>query len=281
MYIGTKGSDVRILNETVVSYNHAGKKGGAINIVGSTLAISNTNIYNNSAHLGGIISACKSDVKLHAYDNIVISRDPKILLCMYYDETLSIGGILSSQPELLSGTTTSHRLHSHVTTDPTVKYATVKPTKGYQSNTHSAVSDTTTSYQLYYTHITTDPTVRSATVKPTEGYQSSTRPTILHGNDKTPAVIGTPSSMTIIMIAVSSFIILLCLIVVVVRKIGRKNGKITVKKYTLNGLCIGHRYRPVVDLDNDHNNFIVELTSGHLLSTTDNINLLSDNDEEL
>ena len=77
VYIGTKGSDVRILIETVIRYNHAGKKGRAISIVGSTLVVSNTNIYNNSAHLEGIISACNSDIKLHAYDNIVISRDPK------------------------------------------------------------------------------------------------------------------------------------------------------------------------------------------------------------
>ena len=56
-----------------------------------------------------------------------------------------------------------------------------------------------------------------------------------------------------------------------------QNGKITIKfvnKYTLTGLCIRRHYRPVVDLDN-------ELSSGHLLLTRDNINLLSDSDEEI
>ena len=86
MYIGTKGSAVRILNETVLGYNHAGKKGGTISIVGSTLVISDTSIYNNSAHLGRIISTCNSDVTLQAYDKIVISKDPNTSFCTYYDE---------------------------------------------------------------------------------------------------------------------------------------------------------------------------------------------------
>ena len=285
IYIGTKGSDIRILNETVFGYNHAGKKGGIVSIVGSTLVINDTSIYNNSAHLGRIISACNSDVRLQAHDKILISMDPNASFCTYYDENPSIGGTLSSQPQLLYGVTTSHHLYnhmSHVTTGPTVKSATVKPTEGYQGSTHQVDNDVTTSYHQYG-HVTTDPIVSSVTAKPTKGYQNNIRPAILHESNETPAVTSTLSSTTnsvYIMIAISSFIILLCLIVVVVKKIRRKNDKITIKfvnKYVLTGLCIRHRYRPVVDLDNDH----IELNSGHLLSTRDNVNLLSDNDEEL
>ena len=285
MYIGTKGSDVRILNETVLGYNHAGKKGGAISIVGSTLVISDTSIYNNSAHLGRIISACNSDITLQAYDKIVISRDPNTSFCTYYDEKSTFGDTLSSQPQLLYGATTTHHLYSHMTTDPIASSDTVKPTEGYQSNTRPAIDGVTNSHHLYSHIIATEPIVSSTTAKATEGYHSNTRPSILHGSDETPAITNTLSSMTVIvyvMTAMSSLVILLCLIVVVVKKIGKRDGKLTVKfvnKYTLNGLCIGHRYRPVVDLDDDHN--IIELNSGHLLSTRDDVNSLSDSDEEL
>ena len=285
MYIGTKGSDVRILNETVLGYNHAGKKGGTISIVGSTLVISDTSIYNNSAHLGRIISACNSDVILQAYDKIVISRDPNTSFCTYFDEISTIGDTLSLQPQLLYGVTTSHHLYTHVITDPIASSATVKPTEGYQSNTRPAIDGETTSHHLYSHIIAIDPMVSSTTVKASEGYHSNIHPIILHGSDETPAVTNTLSSMAVtvyVMIAMSSLVILLCLIVVVVKRIGKKDGKITVKfinKYTLNSLCIGHQYRLVVDLDDDHN--IIELRSDHLLSTRDNINSLSDSDEEL
>ena len=169
-----------------------------------------------------------------------------------------------------------------MTTDPIIiiSSATAKSTEGYQSSTR--IDGVTTSNHLY-SHAT-DSIVSSTTVKATEGYHSNTRPSILRGSDETSTVTNTLSSTTVIVYAMSPImVILLCLIFVIVKKRAKKDGncKITVKKCLRNSLCNGHiKYRPVVDLD-DVNVVDLELSSGHLLSTRDNINSLSDSDEEL
>ena len=128
----------------------------------------------------------------------------------------------------------------------------------------------TTSYHLH-THPTTYAIVSSTTIKATKGYQA-----ILHVTEDTLSVTTTHSFMNIviyIMIVISTFVILLCLTVVVVKMIRRRSGKLTidfVNKYPLTGLCYRHRYRPVVDLENEH----IELSSDHLLSSKDSVNSL-------
>ena len=149
MYIGRKGSDVRIQNETVFDYNHAAKKGGAITIMGSTLIISDTGYYSNSADLGRIISACNCDVRLPSRDGIVISKDPKALFCSYYDENTSTGQILPSHPQSLHRTTTSLYIHTHPTTKTIVSSTSHRDlaTNGYQSNVHQSTTGCTPSSQ--------------------------------------------------------------------------------------------------------------------------------------
>ncbi len=61
LFIGTNDSEVSIRRSSC-SYNHAVNRGGVLAIIGSNLIINETNVFNNTARLGGAVSACNSDV---------------------------------------------------------------------------------------------------------------------------------------------------------------------------------------------------------------------------
>ena len=61
MYVGQAGSHVTIY-ESTFSNNCAGDNGGAISIIGSTLHLNRTNIYENTANTGEVINAYNSNV---------------------------------------------------------------------------------------------------------------------------------------------------------------------------------------------------------------------------
>ena len=85
MYVESASSQVKIRKGTF-SYNHATDRGGVIAINGSTLLISRANICNknNTANLGGVISACKSKVRI-SHSKIPATPDPIHSFCTLYD----------------------------------------------------------------------------------------------------------------------------------------------------------------------------------------------------
>ncbi|MCG8627034.1 MAG: hypothetical protein MJE68_34170, partial [Proteobacteria bacterium] len=62
MYIRDTNSSVSILFNSQLGFNRAEKRGGVISINGSSLLIGETHIFNNSADMGAVISACSANV---------------------------------------------------------------------------------------------------------------------------------------------------------------------------------------------------------------------------
>ena len=85
MYVESASSQVKIRKSTF-SYNHATDRGGVVAINGSTLLISGANICkeNNTANLGGVVSACKSKVRI-SHPKIPSTPDPIHPFCNLYD----------------------------------------------------------------------------------------------------------------------------------------------------------------------------------------------------
>ena len=61
MFVGRADSWVS-MERSSCGYNSAMNRGGVIAIIGSNLVIDETNVFNNTARLGGAVSACNSDV---------------------------------------------------------------------------------------------------------------------------------------------------------------------------------------------------------------------------
>ena len=76
MLIGRLNCDVSI-DETIFDFNSAGDRGGVVAIIASSMfmEINRTNIFNNTAQFGGVISACNSQVTL-LDDGLFVTVDP-------------------------------------------------------------------------------------------------------------------------------------------------------------------------------------------------------------
>ena len=90
MFIGRMNCIVSI-NESVFDFNSAGERGGVIALVASSLYMdfNHTNIFNNTAPFGGVISACNSQVVL-AGDHLTATVDPLLPICMLYGGQINI-----------------------------------------------------------------------------------------------------------------------------------------------------------------------------------------------
>ena len=80
VFVGRKGSQLTT-EKSVFTANNATDRGGAVCVIGSTLKISQTNIYGNSANTGKQISACNSFVLAF----IPGKKDPNFPFCSLYD----------------------------------------------------------------------------------------------------------------------------------------------------------------------------------------------------
>ena len=87
LFIGRIGSNV-IVERSNFLWNHAADRGGAIVVLGSSMIVydNGTNIYDNTAFVGEVVSACSSQVSLPV---IAIQQpDPNFLLCTAYDDDI-------------------------------------------------------------------------------------------------------------------------------------------------------------------------------------------------
>ena len=103
LYIGRVNSRVMI-SQCVFTYNEASDRGGMAALIGSSLYIdaNRTHIFNNTARLGGIISACNSEVYVGAGE-LVKRVDPVYSFCTLYDGDLINYNISTNR---INGTTT-------------------------------------------------------------------------------------------------------------------------------------------------------------------------------
>ena len=92
MNVVRSGSQLGI-NDSSFSFNEANQRGGVLSIAGSEVNINQTTVYNNTAALGGVISACNSVVAVP--EKLTASEDPAQpgnFQCTLYDETTSATG---------------------------------------------------------------------------------------------------------------------------------------------------------------------------------------------
>ena len=126
MYLGRKGSQVKIRRSEISSNNAT--KGGFATILGSSLEIATTNIFNNTAEIGEIISACNSDILVS--DQLFTATDPIYSVC-----TLISGDVndtydfetTTNTTEALTDTTTTTDIPT-ITSRPTPETTTLSAT---------------------------------------------------------------------------------------------------------------------------------------------------------
>ena len=105
MYLGRKGSQVKI-SRSVIRSNNA-TKGGLATLLGSSLEITTSNILNNTAEAGEVVSACNSNISVS--DQLSTSTDPIYSVC-----TLIGGNVNENDLDVI--TTTKALLDTTMTT---------------------------------------------------------------------------------------------------------------------------------------------------------------------
>ena len=113
------------IDETIFDFNSAGDRGGVIAIIASSMfmEINRTNIFNNTAQFGGVISACNSQVTL-LDDSLFVTEDPLLPFCILYEGDIQSYNITAPRdPEIFTTeflTTTEQQMttESVTTTDP-------------------------------------------------------------------------------------------------------------------------------------------------------------------
>ena len=92
------------IDETILDFNSAGNRGGVVSMIASSLFMetSRTNIFNNTAQFGGVISACNSHVTLVG-DSLFVTVDPLLPFCKLYDGNVRHFNI-TSPPETIRTT---------------------------------------------------------------------------------------------------------------------------------------------------------------------------------
>ena len=82
VYAGRAGSQVKV-NDSIFAHNNATERGGALVIAGSTLVLAKSTIVNNTASMGGAISACNSRVTVPS--GLDGSNKPAFPFCTFYE----------------------------------------------------------------------------------------------------------------------------------------------------------------------------------------------------
>ena len=83
MYIASANSFVSI-DGSIFDHNRAVNRGGVTAIIDSSMEMNGTNTFNNTAQLGGVISACNSQITFTDY-NLSVTADPVQPFCMLYE----------------------------------------------------------------------------------------------------------------------------------------------------------------------------------------------------
>ena len=116
MFVGRANSQVSI-ERSSCGHNSARNRGGVVAIVGSSLVIDETNVFNNTARLGGAVSACNSDVTVPS--ELAETEDSTSSVCTLHDGFINRFNISDFIRQELS-TTTSIPVTMTTTSSPTI-----------------------------------------------------------------------------------------------------------------------------------------------------------------
>ena len=140
MYLGRKGSLVKIM-KSIIDFNDA-SRGGFATILGSSLEITTSNILNNTAEIGEIISACNSDISVS--DQLNTTTDPVYSVCTHYG-----GDINDTDLEVPTTTTTEALVETNTTTD-TPTTTSERPTPEPVSTASSTTTKPSITTSVYF-----------------------------------------------------------------------------------------------------------------------------------
>ena len=108
MYLRRKGTKAKI-SRSIIGFNNA-IRGGFATVHGSSLEITTSNIFNNTAETGEVISACNSDISVS--DQLTNATDPVYSVC-----TLISGNIGDTDLEPTTAATTDTRVDTTTIAD--------------------------------------------------------------------------------------------------------------------------------------------------------------------
>ena len=119
MFVKGAYSSMNILQESQLGFNSATERGGVISINNSRVYIGDTRIFNNSADMGAVVSACNSFVTFYPSDLLSRAKNPDFPNCAFYV-------VAKDRPSSL--VTTQHHAVPVVTT------VTIPPTRAKNSS---------------------------------------------------------------------------------------------------------------------------------------------------
>ena len=169
-FIGRAGSVVTFSNSNF-SYNDATDRGGVISLVGSSLLINETNMYNNTAGVGETISACSSVVTV--YDHVSSNLDPNDPTCTLYDIHIDAYDITSFDEITTTALPTT-----------TEEITTTAPPTTTEEITTTALPTTTEKVMTTALPTTTEEVMTTALPTTTEEITTTTQDSTYHGESE-------------------------------------------------------------------------------------------------
>ena len=173
MYVGRADSQVRIHHSTL-SFNSAANRGGVIAIVASTLLVNGASVFENTAELGDVVSACNSNVTI-SNPEMIATQDLTQTSCSLYDDsntTVSMATTQTTEDGILTTTASP----TEEATEDDILATTASPTKEETSTTDddilattaSPTEETSTTEALTEEETTTEDDILATTASPTE-----------------------------------------------------------------------------------------------------------------
>ena len=182
MYVGRAGSHVTI-SQSTFSHNHANKRGGVVAILGSTLHINGVNNFmNNTAELGNVLSACKSNISFaNAGSKFLAFQDPLVPFCTLYDS------FNSTSPPTTTPTNGDHT-ETSATKNNKIMTTTLAPTSEVTSTEAVTIITTTDKHKPTTTLSLPKETTQNGDISPT------THPSTPTTTEDHPTTISTKDS---------------------------------------------------------------------------------------
>ena len=149
MLIGRLNCYVSI-DETIFDFNSAGDRGGVVAIIASSMLmeINRTNIFNNTAQFGGVISACNSQVTL-LDDSLFVTVDPVLPFCMFYEGDIQHFNMTAPwDPNFFRTTEPLTTIEPLTTTEPLTTNAQVMVTDPLPATVPLTTTETQTTTEL-------------------------------------------------------------------------------------------------------------------------------------
>ena len=174
MLIGRLNSFVSI-DESIFDFNNAVDRGGVIALIASSIfmEINRTNIFNNTAEYGGVMSACNSQVTLFD-DYLFVTVDPLLSFCTLYEGDIRHFNITAPQePEIAMTTAPPTTAPPTITEPPT----TTAPPTTTEPPTTTAPPTTTEPPTTTTPPTTTEPPTTTAPPTTTEPPTTTAPPT--------------------------------------------------------------------------------------------------------